>query len=100
MDCEQALRVEQHKWLPRAIGVLDIWHVLERLWLVAHCFHGEGSPDAAKFVDDRLRALLEGRAGYAIGYFRRLLTSGPKRLSAAQRRTTSAAVTYFENHRE
>ena len=100
MDGEKALRVEQHEWLPHAIGVLDVWHVLERLWLVAHCFHGEGSPDAAKFVEDRLRALLEGRVGYVIGYFRRLLTSGPKRLSAAQRRTINAAVTYFENHRE
>jgi hypothetical protein len=100
MDGEKALRAEQHAWLPRAIGVLDIWHVLERLWLVAHCFHSEGSPEAAQFVEDRLRALLEGRVGYEIGYFRRLLTSGPKRLSAAQRRTINAAVTYFENNRE
>lgn len=43
MDGEKALRTEQHEWLPRAIGVLDIWHVLECLWLVAHCFHAEGS---------------------------------------------------------
>ena len=25
MDGEKALRTEQHAWLPRAIGVLDIW---------------------------------------------------------------------------
>jgi len=101
MDGEKALRAEQHAWLPRAIGVLDIWHVLERLWLVAHCFHSEGSQDAAQFVEDRLRALLEGRVGYVIGYFRRLLTSSPKkRLSAAQRRTINAAVTYFDNNRK
>jgi hypothetical protein len=100
MDGEKALRTEQHEWLPRAIGVLDIWHVLERLWLVAHCFHSEGSKDAAKFVEDRLRALLEGRVGYVIGYFRRLLTCGPKRLSAAQRRAIDGAVTYFENNRQ
>jgi hypothetical protein len=100
MDGEKALRAEQHVWLPRAIGVLDIWHVLERLWLVAHCFHCEGSPDAAKFVEHRLRALLEGRVGYVIGYFRRLLTSDAKRLSAAKRHTINAAVTYFENNRQ
>jgi hypothetical protein len=100
MDGEKALRAEQHEWLPRAIGVLDIWHVLERLWLVAHCFHSEGSKDAAQFVEDRLRALLEGRVGYVIGYFRRLLTSGAKRLSAAQRRAMDGAVTYFENNRQ
>jgi hypothetical protein len=100
MDGEKALRTEQHEWLPRAIGVLDIWHVLERLWLVAHCFHSEGSQDAAQFVEDRLRALLEGQVGYVIGYFRRLLTSGAKRLSAAQRRAIHQAVTYFENNRQ
>ena len=100
MDGEKSLRAEQHEWLPRAIGVLDIWHVLERVWLVAHCFHAEGSKDAAKFVEDRLRALLEGQVGYVIGYFRRLLTSGPKRLSAAQRRAIHGAATYFENNRE
>jgi hypothetical protein len=100
MDGEKALRAEQHEWLPRAIGVLDIWHVLERLWLVAHCFHSEGSQDAAQFVEDRLRALLEGKVGYVIGHFRRLLTSGAKRLSAAQRRAINGAVTYFEHNRQ
>jgi len=100
MDGEKALRDEQHAWLPRAIGVLDIWHVLERVWLVAHCFHSEGSKDAAKFVEDRLRALLKGQVGYVIGHFRRLLTSGPKRLSAAQRSSINSAVTYFENNRQ
>lgn len=100
MDGEKALRAEQHEWLPRAIGVLDIWHVLERVWLVAHCFHSEGSKEAAKFVEHRLRALLKGQVGYVIGHFRRLLKQGPKRLSAAQRRSINGAVTYFENNRE
>lgn len=99
LDGEKALRAEQHEWLPRAIGVLDIWHVLERLWLVAHCFHSEGSQEAVQFVEDRLRALLEGKVGYVIGHFRRLLTSSAKRLSAAQRRVINQAVTYFDNNR-
>ena len=99
LDGEKALRAEQHEWLPRAIGVLDIWHVLERVWLVAHCFHAEGSKNAATFVESRLRALLQGQVGYVIGYFRRLLTSSSKRLSAAQRRSINGAVTYFENNR-
>ena len=100
MDGEKKLRDEQHAWLPRAIGVLDIWHVIERLWLVAYCFHKEQSPEAEHFVEDRLRALLEGQVGYVIGYFRRLLSSPPKALTAAQRRTIHSAITYFENNRE
>ena len=47
--------------------MLDLFHVLERLWAVAHCFHKEGSDEAEAFVEERLRDLLEGRVGYVIG---------------------------------
>ena len=98
MDGEKALRAEQHTWLPRAIGVLDIWHVMERLWAVAYCFHAEQSPAAARFVEERMRALLEGQVGYVIGYFRRLLNE--PQLSAGKRKTINSAMTYFDNNRE
>jgi hypothetical protein len=97
-DGEKALRTEQHAWLPRAIGVLDIWHVIERLWAVAYCFHAEQSPAAARWVEERMRALLEGQVGYVIGYFRRLLNE--PQLNAAKRRTISSAITYFDNSRQ
>jgi hypothetical protein len=41
--------------------VLDIVHVLEYLWRAAYAFHPEGSPEAEKWVEDRLLALLNGR---------------------------------------
>jgi hypothetical protein len=97
MDGEKALRTEQHSWLPRAIGVLDIWHVMERLWAVAYCFYAEQSPAAERFVEERLRALLEGKVGYVIGHFRRLLQH--PQLSAEKRRTIRSAITYFDNNR-
>jgi hypothetical protein len=97
MDGEKALRQEQHEWLPRALGVLDIWHVVERLWGVAYCFHAEQSHGAAQFVEHRLRALLDGKVGYVIGYFRRMLDQ--KKLTAAQRRTIYSTITYFDNNR-
>ena len=96
-DGEKALRQEQHEWLPRAIGVLDVWHVTERLWDVAYCFHAEQSPGAARFVEDRLRGLLEGKVGYVIGYFRRLLAT--EQLTAAHRKTIRSTLVYFENNR-
>lgn len=98
MDGEKALREQQHEWLPRAIGVLDMWHVMERLWDVAYCFHAEQSAAAEEFVECRLRALLEGQVGYVIGHFRRLLSQ--KKLTAAQRRTIRSALTYFDNNRD
>jgi hypothetical protein len=98
MDGEKALWAQQQEWLPRAIGVLDLWHVMERLWAVAYCFHAEQSPAAERFVEDRLRALLEGKVGYVIGYFRRLLPQ--PELNAEKRRTIRSAITYFDNNRK
>lgn len=98
MDGEKALWAQQQEWLPRAIGVLDLWHVMERLWAVAYCFHAEQSPAAARFVEDRLRALLEGKVGYVIGHFRRLFQQ--PELNAEKRRTIRSAITYFDNNRE
>lgn len=80
------------------VGVLDIFHVLERLWQVAHCVHGEGSVQAEKFVEQRLRMLLEGKVGRVIGGLRQLLSK--RRLSAAAKRTISSAIGYYANNRE
>ena len=43
--------------------VLDIVHVLEYLWSAAYAFHPEGTPEAQKWVECRLLALLSGRNG-------------------------------------
>src|SRR5262249_62156379 len=83
MDGERALWDAQAVYFPEAVGVLDLFHVLERLWAVAHCFHKEGSDEAKEFVEERLRDLLQGRANYVIAGLRRRLSGGklkgPKR---------------------
>ena len=94
-DGEKALRREQQEWLPWAIGVLDIWHVIEYLWSAAYCLHAEGSDEAQQFVSGRLRLLLRGRVGYVIGHLRRLLRSA----DLSKRKPIQAAITYFENNR-
>jgi hypothetical protein len=43
MDGEAALWDVQREWLGRSVGILDLFHVLERLWQVAHVFHRETS---------------------------------------------------------
>jgi hypothetical protein len=98
MDGEAALWTMQREWLPRAVGILDLFHVLERLWEVAHVFHREGSREAAEFVGHYLRMLLEGKVGYVIGSFKRLRNAHP--LSGTRRRVVSAAITYYENNRQ
>jgi hypothetical protein len=86
------------EWLPRAVGVLDLFHVLERLWTAAHCFHAEGSPEAATFLSHRLTMLLEGKVGHVIGGLRRL--SARHALKGEKLKRLNAAITYYENNRE
>jgi hypothetical protein len=97
MDGEAALWGVQDEWLPRAVCILDLFHVLERLWQVAHVFHREGSHEAEQFVAHHLRLLLEGKVGYVIGRFKRLRDE--QALRGSQRRTVAAAIGYYENNR-
>jgi hypothetical protein len=98
MDGEAALWDVAGQWLPRAVGILDLFHVLERLWDVAHAFHRGGSREAAEFVSHHLDMLLEGKVGYVIGAFKRLCTA--HKLSGPSRRTVAAAIRYYENNRQ
>jgi hypothetical protein len=98
LDGERALWEAQQVDFPEAVGILDLFHVLERLWAVAHCFHKEGSPGAAGFVEHRLRDLLQGRVGYVIAGLRRRLRSGE--LKGERRRVVRSAVEYLANNRE
>jgi hypothetical protein len=98
MDGEAALWEMQREWLPRAVGVLDLFHVLERLWQAAHVFHRERSPEAEQFVTHSLRMLLEGKVGYVIGQLKRLRDKHA--LRGARRRALSAAIGYYENNRQ
>ena len=98
MDGERALWEAQRVYFPEAVGILDLFHVLERLWAVAHCFHREGSREAGQFVEDKLWDLLQGRVGYVIGGFRQRLTKG--KLSGSRRRVLASAIEYMENNRD
>jgi hypothetical protein len=98
MDGEKALWEVAGDWLPHAVGILDLFHVLEWLWKAAYCFHAERSTQAEAFVSHRLRMLLEGKVGYVIGGLRRLRDEHDLR---GERRTTlNAAIRYYENNRQ
>jgi hypothetical protein len=97
MDGERALWDAQAVYFPEAVGVLDLFHVLERLWAVAHCFHKEGSDGSKEFVEQRLRDLLQGRVGYVINGLRRRLQA--EKLSGPRRKVVRSAVEYLENNK-
>ena len=98
MDGERNLWNVQQEWLRRAVGILDIFHVVERLWDVAHCLHAQQSEAAPEFVTHHLRMLLQGKVGYVIRNFRQLI--GKHGLRGANKKTVASAITYFENNRQ
>jgi hypothetical protein len=98
LDGERALWEWQQEFFPEAVGVLDIFHVLERLWLAAHCFHAEGSEAAAQFVTERLRQLLTGKVGRIIGGLRQMRTKN--NLPAGKRKTLESVIGYLQNNRK
>jgi hypothetical protein len=98
MDGERSLWKLQEEWFPGAIGILDLFHALKRLWEVADCLYAEDSAKAKEFVTRYLRMLLEGQVGYVLRSFRQLV---PKyNLKGSRKKTVQAAVTYYENNRD
>lgn len=96
MDGQRSLWAMKEQWLPRAVPVLDIFHVMERLWKAAYCFHREGSRDAEEFVTHYLRMLLDGKVGYAAGVFRRRLPQ----LHGPRKKDLQKIIQFFENNRD
>lgn len=96
-DGERALWRLQQRYLPEAIGILDLWHVMEYLWKGAHVFHPEGSPQAQQWVGHHLALLLEGKVGTVIGGLKQRRTK--HRLTGSKKNTLETLITYFHNHR-
>ncbi len=82
------------------VGILDIIHVVEYLWKVGNCLHGEKTKESEKWVYDHLLAILEGRVGRVIGGLKQILKKREENLTKSQKTAIKEVITYFENHRQ
>jgi len=98
MDGERALWRTLDKYVENAVCVLDLFHVMERLWAAAHCFHPEGSDEAERFVTDRLARILEGKVGRVIGGLKQRSTK--QGLKGSRKKRLDQAIGYLENNRK
>jgi hypothetical protein len=98
MDGERSLWKWRRRYFPRAVPILDIFHVNERLWKAAYCFHPEQSREAEQFVDHYLRMILEGKVSNVCGRFRRLAREHD--LKGQKRKTLFATIQYLHNNRD
>jgi hypothetical protein len=100
-DGERALQDRQGEYLPEdTVCILDLFHVLERLWKVAWCFFDERTQkrEAHRWVEERLRRLLEGKVGAVIRGMRYQATQ--RGLRGPKRKTVREAAEYFERNRD
>jgi len=76
--------------------ILDLLHVLEKLWAVSYVFHPEGSPEARQFVRERILRILRGEVSQVVKGLRQMAT---KRKLKGQRRETvfNVAAYYYRN---
>jgi hypothetical protein len=98
LDGERSLWALVYAYFPAAFFVLDIFHVLEHLGKVALLFHDEDSPQAREFVTERLRMLLQGKAGRMIGGLKQMLTK--HELPNAARHSLNQVIGYLERNRQ
>jgi hypothetical protein len=99
-DGERALHDRQSEYLPEnVISILDLFHVMERLWKAAWCFYDESSQkqEAHQWVEKELRMLLEGKARYVVSGLRQMMTK--RDLKGTRRKTVREVAGYFERNR-
>jgi hypothetical protein len=97
-DGEPAL---QHRVADSFQGVtliLDLLHVLEKLWAAAYVLHPEGSPEAQAFVYQRAKRILEGHVSQVVKGLRQIVTK--RRLTGAKAKTTLDTAGYYHRNRE
>jgi hypothetical protein len=100
-DGERALHDRQDEYLPEnVICILDLFHVMEKLWKAAWCFFDEASEkrQAHQWVEKELRMLLEGKVGYVIGGLRQMMTK--RQLKGVGRKTVNDVVNYLSRNRQ
>jgi hypothetical protein len=98
-DGERALHDRQSEYLPEnTICILDLFHVMERLWKVAWCFFEERTQkrEAHQWVEERLKRLLEGKVDSVIRGIRYQATQ--RGLKGQKRKTVRDAAEYYERN--
>jgi len=95
-DGERALQIRVDQKLKVTL-ILDLIHVLEKLWKAAYCFHTEGSLQADLWVIDRTLRILFGEVGQVVKGIRQSITK--RGLSGPKRKTLNAVANYLYRNR-
>jgi Uncharacterised protein family (UPF0236) len=84
--------------VPSVLLVLDLMHVLSRLWQAAHCFYPEGSSEATAWVRQQCLRILQGRVSQVVKGIRQSATK--RGLRGKRRETIDQLTGYLYRNRE
>jgi len=73
-DGERALQIRVMRIIKDAVLVLDLFHVLEKLWTAGHALYGEGTPEAEEYVRERTLRILRGGVSQVVKGLRQTVT--------------------------
>ena len=95
-DGERALQIRVNDKLHVTL-ILDLIHVLEKLWKAAYAFHPEGSLEADLWVIDRALRILYGEVGQVVKGIRQSITK--RGISGPKRKTLNGIANYLYRNR-
>jgi len=96
-DGEIALQSRMRAFLPGFLLILDFIHVLQRLWIAAHAFHREGTPEAEAWVKARVLRLLQGQVVEVVRGIR--ISATKRNLKGSARKAVDKAAGYLYRNR-
>jgi len=99
MDGEPALEKKAKENLtPRGfIIILDLFHVMERLWTLCYFFCKEGSLESVEWVRKYLTMILTGKVGYFIGAVRQIMKK--RGFSPSKIKKIEKLLVYYEKRK-
>jgi hypothetical protein len=100
MDGERALEKKVNEYLlPLGfIIILDLFHVMERLWKLCYFFCKEASIASVQWVRKYLTMILTGKTGYFIGAIRQKIKKG--KYTKSKKTKIEKILRYFEKRKE
>jgi hypothetical protein len=97
-DGERALQQRVCQTFTDVTLVLDLLHVLDKLWACGHALYGEGSREAEDFVYQRAERILCGLVSQVVKGLRQIVTK--RRLTANNAKTLLNAASYLYRNRD
>jgi hypothetical protein len=95
IDGERALQKRALKFM-KPILILDLIHVLERVWTAAHVFQPAGSAEAEVYAKLMASRILQGDVSQVVKGLRQTVTK--RGLIGSQKKDLLAVATYFDNN--